>query len=210
MQKSSGETAYAELLSSIRNGVFQPGDRLREEDASERLGLSRTPVREALRRLESDGIVEHRPRLGAVIRRLDHSEVVELYEMRVMFETKAAEMAAKHGTMAEFEVLEDLNRRIAEQREAPSAAAALNQEFHQGLYLAGRNSFLLESARSLNYSLLLVGPTTLTDEARIDTVVAQHQAIIDGLREGEPVAAGEAAETHLMTSLRERLKALQA
>lgn len=207
-QKSSGEAAYDALISLIREGVYPPSHRLREEDVGERLNLSRTPVREALRRLEADGIVEHRPRVGAVIRQLSHGEVVELYEMRVVLERTAAELAARHGTDAEFDTLDDYNQEIANERENPARAAAINQEFHRGLYLAGRNRFLLESARALNNSLLLLGPTTFTDVERIDTVVLQHQMIVDALRAGDIEAAGAAAEAHLQTSLRRRLKAL--
>jgi len=206
--KSTGETAYEQLLDSIRSGIFLPGDRLREEDVGERLSISRTPVREALRRLEADGIIEHRPRLGAVVRKLSHNEVVELYEMRVVLERTAAEMAAKHGTEAEFDTLDDLNARIAREKANPSTAAAINQDFHRGLYLACRNRFLLEAARALNNSLLLLGPTTFTDEARVDVVIQQHQSIIDALRNGDAEAAGAAAEVHLNVSLRRRLKAL--
>lgn len=85
MGQASGEMAYDRLHASIREGLYRPGDRLREEEVAERLNLSRTPVREALRRLESDGIVEHRPRLGAVVRQLSHTEVVELYEIPPKF-----------------------------------------------------------------------------------------------------------------------------
>ena len=208
MGKASGETAYDRLMAALREGAFKPGDRLREEDVAEQLSLSRTPVREALRRLEADGIVEHRPRQGAVIRQLSHSEVVELYEMRVVLERTAAEMAAKHGAEAEFDALDDLNQSIAQERDNPARAAAINQDFHQGLYFAGRNRFLLEAARALNNSLLLLGPTTFTDEARVDMVVRQHQAIIDALRDGDAEAAGAAAEAHLNTSLRQRIRAL--
>jgi len=193
-------------MTALREGEYTPGDRLREEEVGARLSLSRTPVREALRRLEADGIVEHRPRLGAVVRQLDHAEVVELYEMRVVLERTAAEMAAKHATEAEIDALDDLNQRIAGERHNPARAAAINQDFHRGLYLACRNRFLLEAARALNNSLLLLGPTTFTDEARIDTVVRQHQGIIDALRQGDIEAAGAAAEAHLQTSLRHRLK----
>ncbi|MEM1302486.1 MAG: GntR family transcriptional regulator [Pseudomonadota bacterium] len=207
-EKTSGSSAYDRLIDAIRSGVFAPGDRLREEDVGERLNLSRTPVREALRRLEADGIVEHRPRQGAMVRRLSHSEVVELYEMRVVLERTAAEMAAKHGTGPEFDALDDLNQRIAEERSNPAVAAAINQDFHRGLYLAGRNRFLLEAARALNNSLMLLGPTTFSDEARIDVVTVQHQSIVDALRNADAEAAGAAAELHLNTSLRQRLKAL--
>ncbi len=208
--RSTGEAAYDRLLASIREGDFRPGDRLREEDAAARLAMSRTPVREALRRLEADGIVEHRPRTGAVVRRLGHAEVVELYEMRIVLERTAADMAARHGTEAEFDALDELNRNIAGERANPAAAAATNQDFHRGIYLACRNRFLLEAARALNNSLLLLGPTTYTGKGRIDVVVNEHQAIIDALRAGDGEAAGTAAEEHLNTSLRQRLKALSA
>jgi DNA-binding GntR family transcriptional regulator len=158
--------------------------------------------------LEADGIVEHRARIGAVVRKLSHGEVVELYEMRVVLERTAAEMAAKHGSEAEFDTLADLNTAIAEERANPSNAAAINQEFHRGLYLACRNRFLLEAARALNNSLMLLGPTTFTDADRVDTVVGQHTAIIEALRARDPQAAGAAAEAHLQTSLRYRLRAL--
>ena len=203
--KSSGEQAYDTLLGQIRAGDFSPGDRLREEDVSARLGLSRTPVREALRRLETDGIIEHRPRIGAIIRSLTRTEVVELYEMRTVLERTAAEMAAQHGADAEFDALEAMNDKIEAQRDAPTVGAAINQDFHRGLYHAARNRFLLASARALNSSLLLLGPTTYSDPARIDVVVGQHSEIIAALRHRDPLQAAMAAEAHLQTSLRYRL-----
>lgn len=206
---SQGEIAYHQLHAAIRAGVFQPGDRLREVDVSERLSLSRTPVREALRKLESDGIVEHRARIGAVIRTLSHPEVVELYEMRVVLERTAAQMAAKHASAAEIDALEDLNAQIHAAKDDAQLASALNQDFHRCIYLATRNRFLLESARALNNALMLLGPTTLADEARIKTVCAQHNDIIDAIRNGDADRAGSAAETHLQTSLRHRLKAMR-
>ncbi|WP_367179860.1 GntR family transcriptional regulator [uncultured Tateyamaria sp.] len=201
---SQGEAAYARLLTAIRKGDFTPGDRLRETDVADRLNLSRTPVREALRRLEADGIVEHRPRLGAVIRQLSHAELVELYEMRIVLERTAAEMAAKHAGAAEVDALRDLNVTIA--HSCPAEAAALNQDFHRGIYLATRNRFLLDAARSLNNALMLMGPTTLADKARIEVVTAQHNDILTAIAAGDIAAAGDAAEAHLQTSLRYRLK----
>lgn len=206
--KSSGEAAYEALIGLIRAGHVQPGDRLREEELGDRLSLSRTPVREALRRLEAEGVVEHRPRIGAVIRQLDHGEVVALYEMRIVLERTAAELAAKHGHEAEIDMLDQLNDAILAERDNPAAAAAINQSFHRGLYLAARNRFLEDAARALNHSLLLLGPTTYTDDARIDTVTAEHRAIIDALRQGDQETAGAAAEAHLQTSLRHRIRAL--
>ena len=203
---SQGEAAYAQLLTAIRRGDFLPGDRLRETDVADRLNLSRTPVREALRRLEADGIVEHRPRVGAVIRQLSHTELVELYEMRTVLERTAAEMAAKHAAPAEIEALRDINASLASS--TPAEAAALNQDFHRGIYHATRNRFLLDAARALNNALMLMGPTTLADSDRITVVTAQHADILDAMAVGDVRAAGDAAEAHLQTSLRYRLRAL--
>ena len=208
-EMSQGEVAFERLLAAIRDGEFQPGDRLREIDVAARLSLSRTPVREALRKLESDGIVEHRPRIGAVIRRLSQTEVVELYEMRLVLERTAAEMAARHASPAEIDALESLNEEIGTATDDAAKAAALNQRFHRSIYLATRNRFLLESARALNNALLLLGPTTLADEARINVVYDQHREILEALRAGDVSKAGAAAEAHLNTSLCHRLKVMQ-
>lgn len=198
-------SAYDRLLSAIRDGTYRPGDRMREVEVAARLDLSRTPVREAFRRLEADGIIVHRPRSGAVVRVLDHGELVELYEMRIVLERTAAEMAARHAAAAEIDGMEALNAELARDGGDPSRAAALNQAFHRALYRATRNRFLIESARALNNALLLLGPTTLTDTDRRETVCRQHGAILTGLRAGDPGAAGAAAEAHLETSLRHRL-----
>lgn len=203
---SSGEAAYASLIEALRSGEFSPGDRLREEDVAKRLNLSRTPVREALRRLENNGIVEHRPRIGAVIRKLSHTEIVELYEMRIVLERTAADMAAQHGSEAEFDALDDMNTRISLMEQTPTLGAAINQDFHETLYLAARNRFLIAAAKAINNALILLGPTTYTDPDRIRIVVAEHGDLISALRQRDGSRAAQAAETHLQTSLRYRLK----
>jgi DNA-binding GntR family transcriptional regulator len=207
--QSQGGIAFDKLMTAIKAGEFRPGDRLREVEVADRLSLSRTPVREALRRLEAERIIEHRPRIGAVIRTLSQTEVVELYEMRLVLERTAAEMAAKHAIAAEVDALTALNARIAAAVQNPTLAASINQQFHRSIYLAARNRFLLESARALNNALLLLGPTTLADAHRIETVVEQHSQIIDAISRGDIEQAGAAAEDHLQASLRHRLSVMQ-
>ncbi|NNE89559.1 MAG: GntR family transcriptional regulator [Silicimonas sp.] len=205
---SQGEVAYHRLLEAIQRGAFQPGDRLRETDVAARFDLSRTPVREALRKLEADGIVEHKARIGSVIRTLDHGEVVALYEMRLVLERTAAELAAAHAVAAEIDEMEDLNAAIAQATNDPAKAASINQSFHRCIYLAARNQFLVESARALNNALMLLGPTTLADSERIGVVCRQHADIIEAIRARDVKAAGASAEAHLQTSLRHRLKTM--
>lgn len=207
---SQGEVAFAKLMHAIETGIYQPGDRLREVEIADRLSLSRTPIREALRRLEAEKIIEHRPRVGAIIRKLGQPEVVELYEMRLVLERTAAEMAAKHAAEAEVDALGALNDTIAQTGDDPASAAAINQKFHRAIYLAGRNRFLLDAARAMNNALLLLGPTTLADADRIATVTAQHTQIIDAISAGDIEGAGAAAEAHLQTSLRYRLQVMGA
>lgn len=207
--QSSGGLAFSKLMGAIKDGIYRPGDRLREVEIAERLELSRTPVREALRRLEAENIVEHRPRVGAVIRQLGQTEVVELYEMRLVLERMAAEMAAKHAAEAEVDEMAALNDEIAALPDGGPQAASINQSFHRAIYLAARNRFLLDAARAMNNALLLLGPTTLADEDRIATVLRQHAAILDAIGAGDIEAAGAAAEAHLQTSLRYRLMVMR-
>lgn len=206
---SQGEAAFYKLMQAIEAGIYRPGDRLRETEVADRLALSRTPIREAMRRLEAENIVEHRPRIGAVIRTLGQPEVVALYEMRLVLERTAAEMAAKHAAAAEVDSMAQLNETIKQAVDTPSRAAALNQKFHRAIYLAARNRFLLESARAMNNALLLLGPTTLAEQDRINTVAHQHQQIIDAISAGDVDRAGATAEAHLETSLRYRLKVMR-
>ncbi len=207
---SSGGRAFETVMQAIRNGIYRPGDRLREVEIADRLDLSRTPVREALRRLEAENIIEHRPRVGAVIRTLGQTEVVELYEMRLVLERTAAEMAAKHASAAEVDEMAALNDNMAHQSDGGPKAAAINQTFHRTIYLAARNRFLMDAARAMNNALLLLGPTTLVDADRIATVVRQHHAIVDAIETGDVEAAGAAAEAHLQTSLRYRLQVMRS
>lgn len=205
---SQGELAYMHLHNAVANGDMLPGDRVREAEVAKRFALSRTPVREALRRLEADGIVEHKPRSGAVIRSLSHGEVVELYEMRLVLERTAAELSAKHSVTAETDEMAELNDAIAKAGD-PRDAARINQHFHRCIYLSARNRFLMEMARSISNAMMLLGPTTLEGKERIEVVFRQHQAIIDAIVAQDEEAAGAAAEAHLETSLRQRLRSMR-
>ena len=129
--------------------------------------------------------------------------------MRLVLERTAAEMAAKHAMEAEIDEMAALNDDISNMAEGGPQAATINQTFHRAIYLAARNRFLLDAARAMNNALLLLGPTTLADAERIATVVRQHASIIDAISAGDVEGAGAAAEAHLQTSLRYRLKVMR-
>lgn len=113
---SHGGAAYRRLLEEIARGDRPPGARLRETELAERLGISRTPAREAIRQLEADGLVAHIPRQGASIRQLDYPEVMELYEMRAVLEGTAVLLAARAASEMELDALEVLNGEMAGRR----------------------------------------------------------------------------------------------
>lgn len=201
-------TVYDQIFEAIEKGTMRPGDRLLETELAAQFGVSRTPVREAIRRLEADGIVEHKPRAGAVVRTLGQQEIVELYEMRIVLETAAATMAAKHAAAAEIRTLEGLNSDMKEAAHDPTKVAILNRAFHRCIMQAARNQFLSHSYHALSHALILLGKTTLETETRVATVVSQHADIIAALRAGDPTAAANAMRLHMETSLDHRLKAV--
>jgi len=209
LDEPQGQAAYRRLLDEIRRGELPPGARLRETELAERLGISRTPVREAIRLLEADQLVSHQPRLGATVRRLDHGEVVELYEMRAVLEGTAARLAARSAAMVEIEELAGLNAAMAAAG-SPEAARDLNRQFHQALQQAARNRFLGRSMAAIQKTLLILGPTTLTDPARAAEVVAEHAEVLTAVAGRDGPRAEAAMRGHIEAALKMRLRELRS
>ncbi|WP_422050491.1 GntR family transcriptional regulator [Shimia sp.] len=203
-----GNAAYSALLQEIREGRLSPGDRLRETDLATRFSISRTPVREAIRQLEADGLVTHLPRVGATVRRLDYSEVMELYEMRVVLECTAARMAARAASDVEIAELGAISDALS-QSGAGTEASRLNRQFHLALLNAAKNRFLTKSMLSLQKAMLILGRTTLADAERYENALAEHQAILDALVTRDGDAAEAAMRAHIIAGQRARIRALR-
>lgn len=203
-----GQGAYRRLLDDIRSGALTPGARLRETELAERLGISRTPVREAIRQLEADGLVVHLPRQGATIRSLDHAEVVELYEMRAVLEGTAARLAARAASEIELAELAALNGELAAAPAGPQSRE-MNRQFHRSLLDAARNRFLLKSMNALQKTLLILGPTTLADPSRALAAVAEHGAVLAALEARDGIAAEAAMRAHVGAALSARLRGMR-
>lgn len=199
-----GNQVYSQLLDDISAGALLPGDRLRETEIAKRLGVSRTPVREAIRLLETDGLVTHTPRVGAIIRRLDYAEVTELYEMRAVLEGTAARLTARTASDVELDELQALNQELAASRDA-EFARAYNRMFHATLLNAAKNRFLHRSMDSLKKALMILGPTTLAETERVESAVAEHQALIAALRARDGAEAERLMRAHIEAAQRVRL-----
>jgi len=133
---SRGERAYQKLLAAIQSGALKPGARLRENELAAWLSSSRTPVREALSRLQAEGLVMQEPRRGMIVTQLDHGMVAELYLMREVLEGTAARLAARHASEVEISLLREIAERDRNGGDDPVRAAKNNRLFHETLYRA--------------------------------------------------------------------------
>lgn len=206
---SRGETAYQRLKEAIQNGSLPPGTRIREVEIAQRFEISRTPVREAIKRLESDGLISFVPRLGAVISKLDHQETMELYDIREILEGSAAGLAARHASEAEIAELEELVSTEPEVIDSSTQLADLNRLFHSALYRAAHNRFLERALLGLRDSMVLLGGTSLRVAGRNEVAHAEHQDIVAAIAERSPERAEQAARIHIRNAQRARLKLMR-
>ncbi|TQM94892.1 GntR family transcriptional regulator [Roseinatronobacter monicus] len=203
-----GQSAYDRLLEDIRLGTLPPGARLREVELAKRLGISRTPIREAIRRLEADGLVEHLPRQGASLRRLSYAEVMELYEMRAVLEGTAARLAARAASDLELRELTEINAEMTASVDSADTAR-LNRQFHAALINAAKNRYLRRAIGAMARTLLILGPSTLYDPVRSKSAAQEHEALLQALRSREGDQAEATMRTHIEAAHRIRLRQLR-
>lgn len=203
---SRAEFVYRQLRQGIRSGLYRPGQRIREAQLAEALNTSRTPVREAIRRLETDRLIEDVPGRGLAIAALDEAQVRELYQFRAALEGTAAEMAALQASAFDVAALREiLTQMRAAAAEAPRAAQ-LNRQLHQGICQAARNTFLTHAMAPLNDFMALLPGTTYQTPGRMADVLAEHEAIVEGIAQRTPAAAGAAMRAHIEAAGRFRLQ----
>ncbi len=204
-----GETTYERLCEEIRSGKLPPGSRLRETEIAERLAVSRTPVREAIRRLEADGLVDHLPRSGAVVRKLEYPELMELYEMRTVLEGTAARLAARAASPVELEELVAINDEMRAAAGRPEVVIGLNRQFHKLLLDAARNRFLLRAMATVENTLLILGSSSMAKPDRAREAVDEHREVLDALLARDGAAAEAAMRRHMERAQFARLRILR-
>lgn len=197
--------AYALILDAIDRGDLAPGQRLVETELADRLGVSRTPVREALQRLETQGVAAREGR-SLKVATLDHSQLGELYEVRGVVEGLAAKLAARHAAPEEIAVLREMveaDRRLIGD---PMALSLANRRFHRQLHRASHNRYLTQMLQSMRRSMALISSTTLGFEGRGVESVEEHDTLVKAIAARDEVAAQAAAEQHISNAYRARLK----
>ena len=201
-----GELAYLKLHSAIQAGTFEPGKRMMEIETAEWLKMSRTPARDAMRRLENEGLLVYEPRLGLVIATLDHAAVMELYTMREVLEGTAARLAARHASELEVSQLLELVAVEKKLKGKFDELAEHNQRFHQALRQAAHNRYLLRALITVRDSMGLLGKSQMTLPHRAATALKEHDQIVRAIEKRDANAAEAAARAHVRAALQERIK----
>lgn len=197
--------AYTLILEAIDSGVYRPGDRLVEAELAERFGVSRTPVREALQRLETQSMLARDGR-SLIVASLDHNQLAELYVVRAELEGLAARLAAKHATKEEVKVLADMVEADRAHLGDPVALSRANRRFHKQIHLASHNRYLVQQLDLVHRSMALLATTSLAAEGRGETALAEHAAIVQAIAAGNGDAAQEALRAHISKAFETRLK----
>lgn len=208
---SAADAAYEQLLGDIQGGILPAGAVLAETEQAERLGFSRTPVREALRRLTSDGLALQRsPRL-TVVSEVNEQQVRRLFEARRAIEEACIRSAARDGDPARFAALGQRFRAAREQLEADLGFddyAALIAEFDRAVDESVHNDYLMAPLRSIRLHLKRIRRLALSNTGRLIETSTEHALIAEAIADGDQERAVHAAHLHFHAALQHNLHQL--
>jgi len=195
-----------QMRAAILNGHYKPGEWLRQERLAHDFGVSQMPVREALKELAAEGLIEHVPYRGARVIVFSIHDILDLYSHRAFLESRAASIAAEVITSEEVSVLESLQVAM-EENSAPEVVfkyRELNRKFHQSIYQASRREYLIRTLHQMwatfptmliaNFAETAVQP--LPERDAVD--VAEHREIIAALKTHDAAAAEQAMKKHIL------------
>lgn len=184
----------------IATGFFSPGMKLDEIDLAENFGVSRTPIREALIQLASAGLIEIRPRRGAVVSPINPKKLYEMFEVMAELEAMCARLASRRITEEELKKIKKTHQECnaKEVIDNPDLYYRKNEEFHLALYNASHNDFLIEQTTNLHKRLSSFRRLQLRVRGRIQSSLKEHEEIIDAISKGDAELASQLARQHII------------
>ncbi len=203
--KPGSTDAYSMILDAIDTGVYRPGDRLVESELADRFGVSRTPIREALQRLETQSLLARDGR-SLIVASLDHNQTAELYVVRGELEGLAARLAARHATPEEIRVLREMVTADDALVGNPKALSRSNRRFHKQIHLASHNRYLVQQLDLVYRSMALMATTSLAAEGRGEIAQAEHDKIVTCIEVRDEAGAEKALRSHISVAFVTRLK----
>lgn len=192
------------LIAAIERGDIQPGERLQETRLAAQFGLSRTPIREALHRLETLGLAEPGPQRGLIVASISYDRLRQLFAVREGLEKIAMQLAVSAASDEEIALLQ----RMVDAEKTLTDSKVLhdhNRLFHRQIYRSTHNPYLNEMLDNLRIHLSLLRGTTYALPDRAEEAKCEHQAIVDALARRDTDAAQEAACQHIRNGYRARL-----
>ncbi len=204
---AAADAAYATLREAILVGQLRPGDRLAEEQLAGEFGISRTPIREAIFRLEAERFATRQVRRGLVVRAIPEEQVLEVFTVWAALDQLAASTAAQSATAPERARLRWINEQIeARTRQVGHASIVeLTMQFHEALSECAHNSVLLQMVRQLHDSARRFGETTFSLPGRPSVAIAEHRAILEAIDSGDADLAGRLAAEHITNAREARI-----
>jgi DNA-binding GntR family transcriptional regulator len=202
-EATTANAVHAALRHCIVEGILRPGERLLSDDLATRLGVSRTPVREALRKLEAEGHVAHGQGKGLVVRTFSDRDLDEVFFVRELLECAASRLAAENAAPAEIarmgELIEDLE--IAATRDDADLFRALSGQFHLSVHEAGRNRRLAEMLATLQDNVRRFSGSTLYASGRLAEALGEHRALYQAIRDRDGDRAEALTREHRRRTL---------
>ena len=204
-----GESIFLTLRSEILSGLHPPGTAMREVTLAERFGVSRTPVREALSRLQQERLLERVAR-GLQVPRVDPQQVIQVYDMRILLEEEAAGQAARARQFTDQMRLEALLERDRGLREPDDQTRIkTNLEFHSAVWACAHNPVLQDLLERLSTHLVHAPHSTLSVGRRWEDSLDEHAALVDAIDRQDVETAKAVARAHMETARRLRLQLLR-
>ena len=193
------ERVYKALKEMIIFQEIPPGEKLDEDSLASQLGVSRTPVRESLYRLENEGIVKIIPRRGAFIVKHSKESINEILSVREVLEGLSAREAASHITDAALEVLESLSEKFSESnvRLLSKEYLQVDVKFHKTIIEASKNEWLISLMNILNDHIQMLRLRTVTFQGRPEQSLSEHRRILEALKAGDPLLAESLMREHI-------------
>jgi DNA-binding GntR family transcriptional regulator len=206
----ASDKAYRALLDDIVDGTLAPGVALAEVEQSARLGVSRTPLREALSQLRKDGLIEQQRGRGLTVTQVSLDDIVELYELRQPLEQQAAKLAALRGDPKVFNQLaqefRNANQLIQAGDSGIRAYYALNERLDRAIEDAIESPYLVAALKSLHLHLARIRRLSRRDTGRLKAAAIETLVIIEAIVDRNPELAASATQVHMQQSLRNSLE----
>jgi DNA-binding GntR family transcriptional regulator len=197
--KSLREIVFETIRTAIVQGNLKPGERLMEVQLAQELGVSRTPVRESIRKLELEGLVKMIPRKGAYVTPLSIKDLKEMMQIREALESLVAELAAENATEEEVEAMRKSNRGFEDSLRNGDEDGIIDYDitFHEILYKASRNERLCNMIHTLREQMQRVRVEYVHNVDDKLPLIGQHRAIIDNVARHNPEEAAKYAAKHI-------------